>query len=171
LAICYILINYVSFLRIDCFIILKFIKILSTEDKFIFLNKDSVKKIESLFDCNFEDTGESLSLKIKNIKNKNFISLDIFIDSGNTGLISVYTDNAHLQLQSCSGFIFSNMLEEIIFVSDSGDSISGLIISKQGDCSLYSNVKKELLNKDFMELSSEKLLAVVALSVVESTKD
>lgn len=144
---------------------------MSNGEKYNFLNKDSVKKIESLFGCSFEDSGESLSLKIKNLKNRNYISLDIFLEPENSGLISVYTDNTHLQLQSCSGFILSNMLEEVIFVSESGDSVSGLIISKQGDCSLYTNVKKDLLNKDFMELSSEKLLAVIALSVVESTKD
>jgi hypothetical protein len=144
---------------------------LTTEGKYNLLNKESLDKIETLFNKKFEDQGDSYALKIKNIKNKNFISLELFLEEGNTGLISVYTDNAHLQLQSCVGFIFSNMLEELIFISESDDKISGLIISKQGDCSLYSNVKKELLNKDFMELSSEKLLAAVALSVVESAKD
>lgn len=144
---------------------------MSNDEKYNLLNKESAKKIETLFEQPFEDQVECLSLKIKNIKNKNFISLDIFFEEGDTGLVSVYTDNAHLQLQSCRGFILSNMLEEVIFVSETDDKISGLIISKQGDCSLYANVKKELLNKDFMELSSEKLLAAVALSVVESTKD
>jgi hypothetical protein len=135
------------------------------------INKENSVKIETLFDRAFEDQGESYSLKIKNIKNKNFISLDIYFEPDGKALISVYTDNAHLQLQSCNGFILSNMLEEVIFISETNENISGLIISKQGDCSLYSNVKKEMLNKDFMELSSEKLLAAVALSVVESTKD
>jgi hypothetical protein len=144
---------------------------LTTEGKYNLLNKESLDKIETLFNKKFEDQGDSYALKIKNIKNKNFISLELFFEDGNTGLISVYTDNAHLQLQSCTGFILSNMLEELIFISESDDKISGLIISKQGDCSMYSNVKKELLNKDFMELSSEKLLAAVALSVVESAKD
>jgi hypothetical protein len=144
---------------------------LDTEEKYNLLKKESLSKIESLFGRKFEDQGDSFALKIKNSKNKNFISLEIFFEEGNTGLISVYTDNAHLQLQSCTGFILSNMLEELIFISESDDKISGLIISKQGDCSLYANVKKELLNKDFMELSSEKLLAAVALSVVESAKD
>ncbi len=144
---------------------------MSKDGNFNKLEKESSKKIETLFGRAFEDQGEYISLKIKNIKNKNYISLDIFFEEEKKGLISVYTDNAHLQLQSCDGFIMSNMLEEVIFISDCGDKISGLIISKQGDCSLYSNVKKELLSRDFMELSSEKLLAAVALSVVESTKD
>jgi len=60
------------------------------------------------------------------------------------------------------------MLEEVIFISEMKDKISGLIISKQGDCSLYSNVDKSILNKDFSELNSEKLLSAVALSVTES---
>ena len=144
---------------------------MSTDEKYNLLNRESAKKIEILFENPFEDQDDSFSLKIRNIKNKNFISLNLFFEEGNTGLVSVYTDNAHLQLQSCGGFLLSNMLEEVIFIAESDDKISGLIISKQGDCSLYSNVKKELLNKDFMELSSEKLLAAVALSVVESTKD
>lgn len=144
---------------------------MSTGENFNVLNRETSKKIETLFDKAFIDQGECFSLKIRNIKNKNFISLDIFFEDNNCGLVSVYTDNAHLQLQSCRGFILSNMLEEVIFISESKDDISGMIISKQGDCSLYSNVKKELLNKDFMELSSEKLLAAVALSVVESIKE
>ena len=144
---------------------------MSKDGNFNKLERESAKKIEALFGRAFEDQGEYISLKIKNIKNKNYISLDIFFEEEKKGLISVYTDNAHLQLQSCDGFIMSNMLEEVIFISDCGEKFSGLIISKQGDCSLYSNVKKDLLSRDFMELSSEKLLAAVALSVVESTKD
>ena len=144
---------------------------MSKDGNFNKLERESAKKIEALFGRAFEDQGEYISLKIKNIKNKNYISLDIFFEEEKKGLISVYTDNAHLQLQSCDGFIMSNMLEEVIFISDCGEKISGLIISKQGDCSLYSNVKKDLLSRDFMELSSEKLLAAVALSVVEPTKD
>jgi hypothetical protein len=57
------------------------------------------------------------------------------------------------------------MLEEIIFISETESFISGLIVSKQGDCALYSNVDKKILQSDFSELNSEKLLAAVALSV------
>ena len=101
---------------------------MSTGENFNLLNPESSKKIETLFDMAFVYQGECFSLKIKNIKNRNFISLDIFFEEGNKGLVSVYTDNAHLQLQSCDGFILSNMLEEVIFISDSYDKISGLII-------------------------------------------
>ena len=131
-------------------------------------DKDSVSRIEELFNTKLEKSESSYSVKIKNQKSNTVIFLEILIENDNECLISVYTSNCHLQLQSCSSFLISEMLEEVIFISETNDKISGLIISKQGDCSLYSNVNKSILNKDFSELNSEKLLSAVALSVTES---
>ena len=139
----------------------------ATEKKHGF-DKDSVSRIEELFSTKLEKSESSYSVKIKNQKSNTVIFLEILIENGNECLISVYTSNCHLQLQSCSSFLISEMLEEVIFISETKDKISGLIISKQGDCSLYSNVDKSILNKDFSELNSEKLLSAVALSVTES---
>ena len=131
-------------------------------------DKNSVSRIEELFNTKFEKSESSYSVKIKNQKSNTVIFLEILIENSNECLISVYTSNCHLQLQSCSSFLISEMLEEVIFITETKDKISGLIISKQGDCSLYSNVDKSILNKDFSELNSEKLLSAVALSVTES---
>ena len=94
------------------------------------------------------------------------ISVDIIKDKTSV-LISVYTENAHLQLQNCDYFIISEMLTEAIFVSETETTVSGLIISKAGDCSLYSNVSKELLKADYSQLESEKLISAIALSLTE----
>lgn len=138
-------------------------------DNKIIINKSTISQLEELFDTKIPFSGESYAFRVKSIKSNSVLSIDIFPEENNENLISVYTENSHLQLQSCKGFIISKMLEEVIFISDSEDYISGLIISRQGDCSLYSNVKKSLLRKDFMELSSEKLLSAVALSIVEQS--
>ena len=135
------------------------------------LTEKSVLEIEKLFNCGITKNENSFSFNIKNSKNQPSISIDIFIEPENQGLISVYSENSHLQLQSCTGFIISNMLEEVIFYSDCGYKISGLIISKRGDCSLYSNVDKTTLKSNFMDLNSEKLLSAVALSVIEPLND
>jgi hypothetical protein len=136
-----------------------------------FTGKD-LSKIEDLFSEKFDTTGspgdEVFSIRIKSEKNNSLISLEIIPDEDDKKLISVYTNNSHLQLQSCSYFIVSEMLEEVIFLSEMESFISGLIISKQGDCSLYANVNKSILKSDFLELNSEKLLSAVALSVTES---
>ena len=144
---------------------------MSESNNKILIDKNSITKIEEFFGNKVAFDGESYSFKVKSIKSNSILGIDIFTEENNENLVSVYTDNSHLQLQNCSGFIISEMLEEVIFISEAGDYISGLIISKQGDCSLYSNVRKSLLNKDFMNLSSEKLLSAVALSVTEQNSD
>lgn len=134
--------------------------------------KELLRKIEELFDTKFAGEGASYSLQLINDKDNSKIHVEVIpeIEEGDEGsyLISVYTNNCHLQLQSCNRFIVSKMLEEVIFVSETEQNISGLIISKQGDCALYSNVDKKLLNSDFDNLNSEKLLSAVALSITES---
>lgn len=124
--------------------------------------------LENLFGVKYVKSGNTYSFGIASSRLKNTIALDIIAEEDGEKLISVYSENSHLQLQSCKAFIISQMLEEVIFYSDCGDKISGLIISKQGDCSLYANVDKKTLKSDFMNLNSEKLLSAVALSVIES---
>ncbi|HEX2787826.1 MAG TPA: hypothetical protein VHP32_07965 [Ignavibacteria bacterium] len=136
-------------------------------------NKDIIAGIEKLFDTSFKSAENSIILDIKNEQTNFRIHLEMFTDnSANTNdednyLISVYTNNCHLQLQNCKRIIISQMLEEIIFISETETKLSGLIVSRKGDCALYSNVNKDILSKDFAELNSEKLLSAVALSVSE----
>ncbi|MBS1492141.1 MAG: hypothetical protein JST55_01440 [Bacteroidetes bacterium] len=128
----------------------------------------SIKLIEELLGVEFSNDGNLYSVNLKNSKTHTDIHVELHLEAENNFLVSVYTNNCHLQLQNCSNIIVSNMLEEFIFTSETEEFISGMIISKQGDCSLYSNVKKSILNSDFSELNSEKLLSAVALSITES---
>lgn len=130
--------------------------------------QEDLKKIEELFSESFNKTENSHTISIKNSKINSVIFVEIIPEENSLYLISVYTNNTHLQLQSCSGMIISEMLEEAVFISETAEKISGLIISKQGDCSLYSNVDKKLLSSDFSGLNSEKLLAAMALSITEN---
>jgi hypothetical protein len=132
------------------------------------ISEEDVKRIEELFGKKFENVGNCRSVKLENLRTNGKISLEIFSEESKNYLVSVYTSNSHLQLQDCTRAIISNMLEEVIFISETSTHISGLIISKQGDCSMYAGVDRNLFSKDFTELSSEKLLAAVALSVAES---
>src|SRR5881296_2140845 len=65
---------------------------------------------------------------------------NIRIGSRRGNLISVYTETAHLQLHFCSGYVISEMLGEVTFVGEQEGRLSGLIVEKQGGCSLYANV-------------------------------
>lgn len=132
------------------------------------LNETNLQELENLFVLKFQKNENTYSLKIQDHILKSNIALDIYLDPSEDNLVSLYSENSHLQLQSCRYFIISNMLEEVIFYTESDNKISGLIISKKGDCSLYANVDRSTLVADFMNLNSEKLLSAVALSVIES---
>lgn len=132
------------------------------------MKAEDIKKIENLFSEKFQINEGSFLINIRSEKANSGISVEIFPENDELYLISVYTNNTHLQLQSCNSITVSEMLEEIIFIADSGQTISGLIVSRQGDCALYSNVEKKILKTDFSELNSEKLLAAIALSITET---
>ncbi|MFZ1319916.1 MAG: hypothetical protein WAT71_00020 [Ignavibacteria bacterium] len=132
------------------------------------LKEENIGKIEGLFSEKFIRSENSYTINIPHKNINSNICIDIYPEEDDKSLISVYTNNTHLQLQSCTNMIISDMLEEIIFVSETEEHISGLIVSKSGDCSMYSNVSKKVLKTDFSELNSEKLLAAIALSVSET---
>jgi hypothetical protein len=105
-----------------------------------------------------EETGRKLSLEIYP---------DIPIGNKIGNLISVYTQNTHLQLHFCNGFVASELLAEITFIGEYDGRLSGLTIEKEAACSLYANVDASLLSGDFTRLGPEVMLSGIALSLTE----
>lgn len=108
---------------------------------------------------------------IENAETLQHISLEIYPDipiGDHVGhLISVYTPTSHLQLHFCTGFITSELLGEVTFISESGGRVSGLIVEKGAGCSLYANVESKLLSGDFSTMGPEVMLSGIALSLAE----
>jgi len=83
-------------------------------------------------------------------------------------LVTVYTRNSHLQLHFCSGYVVSPMLNEVTFVGEDSGKLSGLIVEKEGGCSLYANVDRGILSGDLTNLGPEIMLSGIALSLSET---
>jgi len=96
---------------------------------------------------------------------------DITLGKNKGSLIVVYSGGAHLQLHNCSGFVVSEELGEVTFVSESQGFISGLVVEKEAACSLYSNIARDLISSDFTKLGVEVMLSGVALSLAEEIID
>ena len=62
----------------------------------------------------------------------------------------------------------SRMLGEITFIGESDGKLSGLTIEREGGCSLYANVDRNILSGDFTTLGPEVMLSGIALSLTES---
>jgi len=110
------------------------------------------------FELGGKESGRRLALEI-------YPGIAIGEERGN--LVSVYTQSAHLQLHFCSGYVGSEMLGEVTFVGEQGGRLSGLIVEKEGGCSLYANVNRSLLSGDFTQLGPEVMLSGIALSLTD----
>jgi len=138
---------------------------------FEFKKKD-FEKLAQVLEVKPKCIGSSVRFEIENIKQNRKLAVEIYsnIEIGNRkgNLVSVYTPTAHLQLHFCTGYVVSKMLGEITFIGESDGKLSGLTIEREGGCSLYANVDREILSGDFTKLGPEVMLSGIALSLTES---
>jgi hypothetical protein len=110
-------------------------------------------------------------LRIANQEDRRILVLEIYpeVDLGKTRgmLIVVYTGNSHMQLHNCTGYVVSEELGEVTFVSETAQRLSGLVVERGASCSLYSELNRSLISSDFTKLGVEVMLSGVALSLAE----
>lgn len=133
--------------------------------------EENIIEIAKVLNCDWKFKGNNYRLTLKDSEQTRKLALEIYPDiqigdkDGN--LISVYTENTHLQLHFCTGYIISEMLEEITFFSEDKGKVSGLIIEREAGCSMYSNVDRAVLSGDFANMGPEVMLSGIALSLTE----
>ncbi|HUN66211.1 MAG TPA: hypothetical protein VMW43_08910 [Bacteroidota bacterium] len=93
---------------------------------------------------------------------------DIAIGRRRGNLVTVYTPSSHLQLHFCTGYVVSSMLNEVTFIGEHNGKLSGIIVEREGGCSLYANVDRKILSGDFTQLGPEVMLSGIALSLSET---
>lgn len=136
-------------------------------------SKEDIDKIGAcLGQPEVSDYRDHFRLKLVNSAEKRQLSLEIYpevslADKAKGALVVVYTHNCHLQLHNCTGYVISDELGEITFVSECGDKISGLVVEREAACSLYANVERGLISDDFTRFGVEVMLSGVALSLAE----
>jgi hypothetical protein len=134
-----------------------------------------IRKLEKLFGTQAKPKGSNYRFEIGGADVRRKLALEIYsqipIGKQRGNLISVYTQSAHLQLHFCSGYVISEMLGEVTFVGEQGGKLSGLIIEKDGGCSLYANVDRSLVSGDFTQLGPEVMLSGIALSLTDTILD
>ena len=134
-----------------------------------------IRKLEKVFGTESKAKGSNYRFEIAPGDPVRKLALEIYpqIPIGNKqgALISVYTQTAHLQLHFCSGYVVSEMLGEVTFVGEHDGKLSGLIIEKEGGCSLFANVDRSLVSGDFTRLAPEVMMSGIALSLTDSILD
>lgn len=92
----------------------------------------------------------------------------IDLGSGELGsLATVQSRQGYYELHGVESFMVFEP-DEVFFVASGEAAMSCLIISKQGACSLYSNIDRNLLSGDPGSLHPGALLAAMQLSIVDN---
>ena len=118
---------------------------------------------------NFET--DHYRLKLVSTADRRMLVLELYpsvpLGKEQGSMVVVYTLGGHLQLHNCTGFVVSEELGEVTFVSESPGRLSGLVVEREAACSLYANVTRDLISGDFTNLGVEVMLSGVALSLTE----
>jgi len=133
--------------------------------------KEDIDKIAKALCTDAKSKGNFYRLELHNQERAVKLSVEIFpniqIGEKTGNLITVYAPCTHLQLHFCTGYVVSELLGEVTFISETEEKLSGLIIEKGGGANLYSNVDRAILSGDFTTLGPEVMLSGVALSLAE----
>jgi hypothetical protein len=131
-----------------------------------------IRRLEKLFGVSAKAKGSNFRFELGSGEACRKLALEIYPDipigKEHGALVSVYTPNAHLQLHFCSGYVISEVLGEVTFVGEQNNRLSGLIIEKEGGCSLFANVDRSIVSGDFTRLGPEVMLSGIALSLTDT---
>lgn len=133
---------------------------------------DHFRKVGAILGVRPKQKGNNIRYELRDKASNRKLTLEIYpniaIGKRRGSLVSVYTPTAHLQLHFCSGFVTSSILNEVTFIGEHDGKLSGLIVEREGGCSLYANVDREILSGDFTKLGPEVMLSGIALSLTET---
>lgn len=137
---------------------------------FIF-SPEKFKEIEDVLDTKFKKRENQYRAVLLNTEKGRKLTIEIYPDlkiGKKIGhLVSIFTPYTHSQLHFCSGFVASDVLEEVTFFAEYKGHLSGIIVERQAGCSIFTNVDANLLSGDFTQLAPEVMLSGIALSLTE----
>lgn len=135
------------------------------------LTKDDFKKISNVLECEVVERADCTRFLLINEEEGRKLTFEIYQDieicdkRGN--LITVYTGNTHVQLHFVNGYIASESLGEVLFVSAKETAVSGMVIAKEAACNIYANVDNKVISGDFTSMAPEVMISGIALSIAE----
>jgi hypothetical protein len=133
--------------------------------------QEDIRKISEILKVEPEFVGGSYILNLfnKDLHQLLFLSINNDIDYENneqSSIVSVQTQYGYFELHNCTNYTLFEP-DEVIFINSSEDKVSCLIVSKDANCSMFSDIKRAILKTDISQLNSSVLLAAMQLSLIE----
>jgi hypothetical protein len=131
------------------------------------LTADTIKQIALLLEARQESLGADTLLHVGEREGASPVVLTIASLSDGSTVLSAQTVHGYFELHDVGRYVPVET-GEIIFVSETGDRISGLVVGREGTCSLFANVDKGTLSADFTTIEPPLLLAAMQLGLAEN---
>lgn len=134
-------------------------------------SREDITKIGEILNRESETSGDSHTYTLNNQATKQSLTLSIHnnVELGTdvTGaLVVAQTQHGYFELHSCNGFMVFEP-DEVIFISSQGPFISSMVVGRECTCSMFVNIRKEILSSDFGKLDPRVLMAAMQLSLTE----
>lgn len=139
-------------------------------------NKTDIEAISNILGIPNQEMESSWAWKLVNTKTKQTLVFSIFNDVSLgddlnvISIISVQNNQGYFELHNCTDYLLFEP-DEVIFINANNSNISSLTIGKAATVSMFSNINREILKKDFTELESPLLLSAMQLSLADAMLD
>ena len=130
------------------------------------LRREQIKELSVLLSAEHKVNDHDDILRIGGGESGPAIVLTLSFLQDSNVVISAQTSYGYFELHNVEQMIPIEP-DEVIFASDAGDRISGLVVSRSGACSLFANVDRSLLSADLATLEPALLLAAMQLGLTE----
>lgn len=136
-----------------------------------FFTDSDINKISDVLHTKPDVFEGSWTWHLKNKQNNLSLVLTIYSqaqlgESTKGSLVSIQTQQGYYELHDISAYLIFEP-DEAIFVQYCGDFVSCITVGGEGVCSVYSNIRKEILKKDISELDPAVLMSAMQLSLTE----
>ena len=130
------------------------------------LRKEQIEGLAKLLDAELVTSDSDYVLRIGGGESGPAIVLSISFLQNSSVTLSAQTSYGYFELHTVSRMVPVEP-DEVIFVAEDGQKVSGLVVSKQGACSLFANVERSLLSADLSTVEPSLLLAAMQLGLTE----
>ena len=126
-----------------------------------------IAAITQLLEARLETPGSETVLHVGEREGGSLVVLTMSSLGDGAAVLSAQTVHGYFELHNVGRYVPVEP-GEIIFVSEEGDKISGLVIGREGTCSLFANVDRRTLSADFVTIEPALLLAAMQLGLAEN---
>ncbi len=140
------------------------------------MNKLDVNEIKAIIGEPNEESANAFSWLINKLDTKDKLLLNIYTDvkigdaTEGITLVSAQNNQGYFELHNCNKYLLFEP-DEVIFLSEYEGRISSLVVSANGNLSVFSNINSEILKQDIGEIDAALLMSAMQLSIADSVLD